>query len=172
MSPHPKRPSHEHSTPPMFTDKTGAADPYSSSSRPPRRPSYATDGRDDSETHIRVSPTGEIFFTGPESTLFSSSTIRDPNKHLYLIPGRNLAALHDTQQEMNLLNAFLHEYLIRRQSNSLIHDRLSRMIETRWWGSIGCPLCFLCEDTETEHSLHTCKRDDLRNKDPCRSLAG
>ena len=154
-----------HIVPPTSTDKINAADLHSSSLQPPVRPYYTTNCLNDLETQFCASPTGEAFPIGPHRPPLSSKTTQDSNKHQYIIHGRNLAALHDKQQELKSFNVFLHQYLTRRQSSSLMHERLSRMIETtRWWGSIGCPLCFLCKGAEAEHTLHRCKRDELRNK--------
>lgn len=117
--------------------------------------SCSKDDHDDLQTPVCASPKDESFLNGSQGS----------KMHLHLIPRRNLAALHDTQKEMDLFNTFLREYTARRQINSLMHLRLSRIIETtKWWSSIGCPLCFLCGEIDAEHTLHTCKRNDLRNK--------
>ncbi|KAK9443851.1 hypothetical protein VB005_02376 [Metarhizium brunneum] len=164
VSPRPKRTFREHGTQLSIAGKTDTADIHSSSS-PSLQTFHAINGCGDPDSYVRASPTGEAVFTGPESIPVRPSTIRDPSKHLYIIPEQVSTALLNTQKELDSFNEFLEKYLNRRQSNSLMHYRLSRMIETtRWWRSIGCPLCFLCGETQTGHTLQGCKRDVLRNK--------
>jgi hypothetical protein len=117
--------------------------------------SYAKDNCDNLNTPAGASPTDEPLLTEHQ----------EPNTHLHLIPRRNLAMLYDTQRELDLFNTFLHQYLALRQTHSSMHLRLSRVIQTtKWWSSIGCPLCFLCGEREAKHTVHACKRNDLRKK--------
>ncbi|KAJ6783488.1 hypothetical protein PWT90_03521 [Aphanocladium album] len=49
----------------------------------------------------------------------------DKNPHLIL--GRDPAAMHDSEGEMNPFNKLLHDYAAHRQSRTLMHERLSRL---------------------------------------------
>ena len=126
--------------------------------------SYGTNGCDDCQTHFHASPAGETASIGLEVAL-APLPAHDTDKSPHLILGRDLVAVHDSEEEMKSFNIFLHEYITQRQSGRLMHERLRRVIETtRWWRSNGCPLCFLCENTKAERTLRTCKRNALRNK--------
>lgn len=122
------------------------------------------DSDTDSETRCTFPTVGPIP-SGLHQTLVPSAERGDTSECPDIIFGLDPAATYDIQKELNSFNKFLHEYVTTRQSIDLMHERLSRMLQTtKWWSSLSCPLCFLCGDMEAEHTLRTCKRDKLHRK--------
>ncbi|KID81819.1 hypothetical protein MGU_10842 [Metarhizium guizhouense ARSEF 977] len=160
--------SHTHIAPPTLTEKTNAADLPSSSSRHLVRPSYATNNLDDSGTHFYAFPTSEAFSIGPHRRPVSSNTTQGSNKHEYLIYGRNLAALHDKQQELTSFNACKRDEL-RNKTLSIIRWLEDLRIPQHTSKGGSCSIClsfYACgeaADTTRDSDVGTHRTRDSLN---------